>query len=184
MRRTVSDIALDCTRHPGREQYVSSMPSIGCSRISIVALLRQPVNWLNEMAESRTSKFQFAVLLIGDILTIALVTLFGFATHDELGTAGRRMLTTFIPLVVAWGMVAPFLGVYDLQKAAQARQLWRPFWAGVIMAPMAGWLRKVWLDQLILPVFVFVLGGVSSLAILAWRAIYWAIFFRSRASHG
>ncbi|OGO27659.1 MAG: hypothetical protein A2W33_06350 [Chloroflexi bacterium RBG_16_52_11] len=136
------------------------------------------------MADSRANKSRFTILLIGDILTLALVTVFGFATHDELGTAGGRMLTTFIPLVLAWGLVAPSLGVYDLQKAAQARQLWRPFWAGVIMAPMAGWIRGVWLDQLILPVFVFVLGGVSSLAILTWRAVYWALFFRSRASHG
>ena len=136
------------------------------------------------MAEGQTSKSHFAILLIGDILTVALVTVIGFATHDELGTAGWRMLITFIPALIAWGLVAPFLGAYDLQRVAQAHQLWRPFWAAVLAAPMAGWIRGIWLGQVILPIFVFVLGGVSALAILAWRTLFWIIFFRRRTSHG
>ena len=136
------------------------------------------------MAEGYTNKSRFALLLIGDILTIALVTVAGFATHAELGTAGWRMLTTFLTVLIAWGLVAPFLGVYDLQRAAQVRQLWRPFWAAVLAAPMASWIRGAWLGQVILPVFVFVLGGVSAVAILAWRALYWIIFLRQRTSHG
>ena len=136
------------------------------------------------MAEGQTSKSHFAILLIGDILTVALVTVIGFATHDELGTAGWRMMTTFIPVLIAWGLVAPFLGAYDLQRVAQAHQLWRPFWAAVLAAPMAGWIRGIWLGQVILPIFVFVLGGVSALAILAWRTLFWIIFFRRRTSHG
>jgi len=136
------------------------------------------------MVEGQTLKSRFAILIIGDVLTIALVTVVGFATHDELGTAGWRMLTTFIPVLIAWGLVAPFLGVYDFQRVAQARQLWRPFWAAVLAAPMAGWIRGVWFGEVILPVFVFVLGGVSALAILAWRTLFWIIFFRRRTSHG
>ena len=136
------------------------------------------------MVEGQTLKSRFAILIIGDVLTIALVTVVGFATHDELGTAGWRMLTTFIPVLIAWGLVAPFLGVYDFQRVAQARQLWRPFWVAVLAAPMAGWIRGVWFGEVILPVFVFVLGGVSALAILAWRTLFWIIFFRRRTSHG
>ena len=135
-------------------------------------------------AEGKTNKSRFAILLIGDILTIALVTVVGFATHQELGTAGWRMLTTFIPVLIAWGLVAPFLGAYDLQRIAQLRQLWRPFWAAILAAPMAGWIRGVWLGQVILPVFVFVLGGITALAILVWRALYWIIFFRRRTPDG
>ena len=31
---------------------------------------------------------QISVLIIGDVITLALVTVFGFATHGTLGTAG------------------------------------------------------------------------------------------------
>src|SRR4030067_3305932 len=101
-------------------------------------------------------------VLAGDMLTLALVTLAGFARHDELGTAGFRILTTFIPLVVAWLLVAPHLGAFDLQRLSDPRQLWRPFWAMVLGAPFAGWLRGVMLNSPVLPLFVVILGGVCA----------------------
>ena len=120
------------------------------------------------------------VLLVGDVLTISLVTVLGFASHGTLGNAGSRMLTTFVPLVIAWFMVAPFLGVYDLVYASTVRQLWRPFWAAVLAGPMAAWLRGVWLNAPILPLFVVVLGGVSALSLLAWRGLYILILSRQK----
>jgi hypothetical protein len=120
------------------------------------------------------------ILICGDVVVFGLVTLFGFSTHQTLGTAGPRMLTTFIPLVAGWGLIAPFLGVYDPQRAADWRQLWRPFWAMVLAGPMVGWLRGVWLGQVILPIFVVVLGGISALAILAWRAAFCLVASRMK----
>ena len=120
------------------------------------------------------------ILICGDVVVFCLVTLFGFSRHQSLGTAGARMLTTFIPLIVGWGLIAPFLGVYDLARVADWRQLWRPFWAMVLAGPMVGWLRGVWLGQVILPIFVVVLGGISALAILAWRAIFWLVTSRMK----
>ena len=118
-------------------------------------------------------------LLAGDLLVLALVTLFGFATHQEAGAGGTRMLTTFLPLVVSWLMVGPFLGVYDLSRAADIRQIWRPFYAMVLAGPMAGWLRGVMLGNApILPIFVVVLGGISALSLLAWRLLYWLLVVR------
>ncbi len=119
------------------------------------------------------------ILLAGDLITLALVTVIGFATHGEAATAGSRMLTTFAPLTIAWFFVAPFFGVYEPQRAADYRQLWRPFWAMVVAGPMAGWLRSVLLGIVnqnglntpILPVFVVVLGGFAALAVLVWRLI-------------
>ena len=117
-------------------------------------------------------------VLAGDMVTLALVTLAGFARHNELGTASFRMLTTFIPLVVAWLLVAPHLAVFDLQRLSDPRQLWRPFWAMVLGAPFAGWLRGVMLNSPVLPIFVVILGGVSALALLAWRSVFWLVFTR------
>ena len=130
------------------------------------------------------SNIQRYYLIIGDTLTLAIVTVFGFASHGTAGTAGSRMLTTFIPLLVAWLLVAPHLKVYDPEIALDVRQLWRPFWAMVLAGPMAAWLRGVLLNSPILPVFVVILGGVSALAILAWRGLYWLLMTRMKRFNG
>ena len=118
-------------------------------------------------------------LIIGDTITLALVTVFGFASHGTLGSAGMRILSTFIPLLVSWFLIAPHLGVYKLEQASDARQLWRPFWAMVLAAPFAAWMRGAWLNMPILPIFVVILGGVSALSLLAWRFLYWLVLRRS-----
>lgn len=133
-----------------------------------------------------------STLLAGDLVVLALVTLYGFASHGELDTAGTRLLTTFIPLIVAWLLIAPHLGVYNSDRAADPRQIWRPFWAMVLAGPFAGWLRGVilgWLDgaplgQPVQPLFVVIFGGVAALALLVWRALYLFIATRRRAVHG
>ncbi len=123
-------------------------------------------------------------LIIGDILTLAIVTVIGFASHGTAGTAGSRMLTTFIPLLAAWLLIAPHLKVYDHDVALDGRQLWRPFWAMVLAGPMAAWLRGLLLNSPILPLFVIILGGVSALAILAWRGLYWLLMTRMKRVDG
>lgn len=119
---------------------------------------------------------QKAWLVVGDILVLGVVTLTGFASHDELGTAGTRVLTTFVPLVFAWFLISPWLGVFQEEITVNPRQLWRPFWAMVLAGPLAAWIRGAWLQRPIVPIFVVVLGGVSALALLAWRIIYWLIY--------
>jgi Protein of unknown function (DUF3054) len=126
------------------------------------------------------SKFISAVgiLVAGDVLVLFLVTILGFATHGELGSSGLRLLTTFVPLVVAWLLVAPHLGVFDLEKSRRPDQLWRPFWAMVLAGPWAAWLRGALLNAPVVPIFVVVLGGICALALLAWRLLYWAFYAR------
>jgi hypothetical protein len=111
-------------------------------------------------------------LLLGDTVVLALVTIYGFASHELLSSAGLRMLTTFLPLLIAWILVAPHLQAFDMERAGQTRHLWRPFWAMVLAAPLAAWLRGLWLGTPIIPVFVAVVGGISALALLVWRGLY------------
>ena len=124
------------------------------------------------------------VLLVGDTVTLFLVTLAGFARHNTLDSAGLRMLSTFIPLSLAWFLIAPHLGAFDLQRLADFRQLWRPVWAMALAAPLFAWMRGVWLNAPVLPVFVTVMGGTSALALLVWRLIYWKFFSRGLQTHG
>lgn len=124
------------------------------------------------------------ILILGDIITLALVTIIGFASHGTADTGGARMLSTFVPLVVAWFLVAPFLQVYKIEYGLDGRQLWRPIWAMVIAAPMAAWLRGLMLSSPILPIFVVILGGVSVVAIFVWRALFWLVASRLRRPNG
>lgn len=123
------------------------------------------------------------LLLIGDLLTLALVTLAGFATHGTLGSAGTRLLATFLPFSLAWLLVAPFGGAYDLERLGDWRQLWRPVWAAVVAAPGATWLRGLWLNAPILPLFVLIMAGVSALAMFLWRLLFFFLI-RKHLSHG
>jgi hypothetical protein len=124
------------------------------------------------------------ILVIGDTLTLALVTLVGFASHGTMGTAGTRMVTTFVPLLIAWLLVAPHLRVFQEATTSDWKELWRPFWAMVLAAPMAAWIRGAWLGAPILPIFVVVLGGISAIALLAWRTLNWAWRKLVKRSHG
>jgi hypothetical protein len=147
------------------DRYMNPLPlSIVCVRII-------------DMHQRAPAK-QLAVLFFGDCITLGLVTILGFASHGTASTAGGRMLTTLVPLLISWLLLAPHLGAFDLARIADLRQLWRPFWAMVLAGPMAAWMRGVWLNAPILPVFVVVLGGISALGLLAWRALYALVISR------
>jgi hypothetical protein len=123
------------------------------------------------------------VLAAGDILVLGLVTVYGFASHNLLDTAGSRMLTTFLPLLLSWFLVSPHLRVFDLQRADRLQELWRPFWAMILAAPLAVFIRALMLNTVINPIFVVVIGGVAALALLFWRALF-LVVIRKRGSYG
>ena len=118
----------------------------------------------------RLSKPQI-IYLIGDTIVLALVTVIGAAQHNTLGNGVAHLLATFVPMLLAWLLTAPFLGAFDPQKMGNASQLWRPFWAMILAAPLGTLLRGLWLGRPIDPIFVIVIGGISALGLLAWRAI-------------
>ncbi len=132
----------------------------------------------------KSSNLERVLLVVGDFITLAIVTVIGFASHGTADTAGSRMLTTFIPLVVAWFVFAPLLHNFDRGVYLDVRQLWRPLWAMILASPMAAWLRGLLLNSPILPIFVVILGGVSSMAILLWRGVYWLVATRLKRADG
>lgn len=117
-----------------------------------------------------------SLLILGDLLTIAVITVIGFATHGEAGTSFLpRMAATFVPLAVGWFALAPALGLFEAARVRNARQLWRPALAAFFAAQLAVILRGLWLNAAVLPLFGLVLGATSALGMFAWRGIWmWA----------
>ena len=116
------------------------------------------------------------LLILGDLLAIALVTVIGFATHGEAGLSFLpRMAAAFFPVSLAWFILAPALGLFGVENVSKPNQLWRPVLAMVFAAPLAVVLRGLLLNAPIIPIFAVVLASTSAFGMLVWRALYlWA----------
>ena len=112
-------------------------------------------------------------LVLGDVIALALITVIGFASHGETDLAFLpRMSTTFIPLVVSWFLVVPWLGLFNARIVSDVKQLWRPPLAMLLAAPMAAILRSAMLNAVALPLFALILGGSAALGMFVWRGLY------------
>ena len=124
--------------------------------------------------ENKTMK-KTTLLILGDLLAIALVTVIGFATHGEAGLSFLpRMAAAFFPVLLAWFVLAPAFGLFRAKNVSEPKQLWRPVLAMVFAAPLAAVLRGLLLNAPIIPIFAVVLASTSAFGMLVWRAIYWA----------
>ena len=120
-------------------------------------------------------------LMFGDMLALLLVTVIGFITHGQ--PIDWHIFTTFLPYLAAWALIAPWLGVYQAERARDARQTWRPVLAAFLAAPMAAWLRGLWLGRAIVPIFVLVLGLSAALGYGIWRLI-WVVMMKRINAYG
>lgn len=113
------------------------------------------------------------ILIIGDILAIADITIIGFVTHGETEASYLpRMGTTFFPVLIAWFLITPWFGLFEAQVITNPKNLWRVALAVLFAAPFAAVLRSVLLDDDVLPLFVLILGGSNALGMMLWRWIY------------
>ena len=120
------------------------------------------------------------ILILGDILTIALVTIIGFVSHGEAGLAFLpRMAAAFFPLVIAWFLLAPWFGLFQDEIVHNARQLWRPALTAIFAGPLAAVLRGLILNAPIIPIFAVVLGATLALGMLIWRGLYFLLKLKS-----
>ena len=118
------------------------------------------------------------IIILGDILSILAITLIGFATHGELDTSFiTRMSALFFPLVIAWFLLSPWLGLFQTEITSSPKQLWRPALAMLFAAPLAAVLRGLILNAPIIPIFAVVLAATSAFGMVLWRGIY---FFLNR----
>ncbi|MDX9992836.1 MAG: DUF3054 family protein [Anaerolineales bacterium] len=118
-------------------------------------------------------KKYLTLLIIGDLLTLVIVTIVGFLTHGPLTLELLpRMMTTFLPLLAGWFLLAPLLRLFSPKITVQPLQLWRPLYATFLAAPLTGVLRAAMLNGIILPLFVLILGASAALGMLLWRALF------------
>ena len=112
-------------------------------------------------------------LIAGDFLALAIITVIGFASHGETELSFvPRMFTTFVPLLVSWFLIAPWLGLFDKQITFNPKQLWRPPLAILLAAPMTTILRASLLNTVALPLFTLILGGSAAIGMFVWRGVW------------
>jgi len=121
---------------------------------------------------------QNRLLIAGDVLALAIVTIIGFATHGETGMSFLpRMSAMFFPLAGAWLIFAPFLGLFQQEITSNPKQFWRSVLVMIYAASLAVVIRGLILNTAIIPIFAVVLTATSALGMLVWRIIY---FFLDR----
>jgi len=112
-------------------------------------------------------------LFISDAVAIALVTFAGFAFHGETDSSILpRFLLSYVPLTIAWFIIAPLLGLYQPEITSNPKQLWRPALAMIFAAPLAALVRANILGSMVIPIFANVLAATSALGIVVWRGLY------------
>ena len=120
-------------------------------------------------------------LYLGDALILLSTTLVGFVTHGETDLSFLpRFLAVFLPLAVAWFLLAPWFGLFEQEISSSSKQLWRPVLAMLFVVPLAVVIRGLILNAAILPVFAVVLGATAALGIVIWRGLY--VFLKIRFS--
>jgi len=113
------------------------------------------------------------ILIAGDFLAIAIVTIIGFATHGEADMSFLpRMLAAFIPVTVAWFILAPWFGLFQQEITTNPKLLWRPVLAMLLAGPFAVVLRGLILNAPIIPIFAVVFSVTSAFGMFVWRGIY------------
>ena len=129
-------------------------------------------HWLLSHYESDMNK---TVLILGDLIAIALITLAGFATHGEADVSFvPRMAAFYFPLAISWFLLAPGLGLFQRDTISVPKQLWRAALTALFAAPFAAVLRGFILNAPIIPIFAAVLAGTSALGMVIWRALFLA----------
>ena len=130
----------------------------------------------------RLSKSQ-TIVLGGDALVLALVTFYGFATHQMLSSALTMIWRTFLPWLAAWILIGMYVRAFDIENISLPNALLRPLWGMILASPLAGFLRAALLGTDVVVIFVVTFGGLSALAVSAWRGVYWLLARRGTA-HG
>jgi len=124
---------------------------------------------------------QLIVLIFGDMTSIAILTLIGFGTHNEIGVAFLpRMITNFGALYLSWLATSLALRLFDGTIIKRPKELWRPLVAALFAGPLAAVIRGLALNTVVLPIFAIVLSATAGLGLLLWRGVLCSVMIRNK----
>src|SRR5258708_2404313 len=110
------------------------------------------------------------ILVLGDVIAISAVTLFGLGSQGELSVIFfPRFAAAFLPLSFSWLVLAPWIGLFDPAVVSRWGQLWRPTLGMIFAGPLAVLLRGLILNAPIVPIFAVVLSAGCAAGLTMWR---------------
>jgi hypothetical protein len=137
--------------------------------------------YIGWVTEKRLVSLNPRWLFAGDVAVYVVATVLGFANHDELTLAAwGRFAATLVSFTLAWFLISPWIveGIDPNGRAAAG--LWRPALAALYAAPLGAWLRGLWIGTPIQIVFVAVMGAVTAVLMILWRAALVPLIGRRR----
>lgn len=121
------------------------------------------------------------IVIAGDTITLAILTVIGFATHGETGAAFLpRMIAIFIPALLSWFILAPMIGLFNEEAIADPKNLWKVAFAFLYVGPLAVLLRAAWLNTPAVPVFALAFSTSNAVGMAVWRWVYIQITRRKK----
>lgn len=113
------------------------------------------------------------ILILGDIITLALITLIGFVSHGESDLSFLpRFFAALIPLLISWFGFIRWVGLLNEEIVSESKNLLCIPLAMLFVIPLAAFGRGLILNSPIQPMFVIAFFGTNTIGILIWRVIY------------
>ena len=113
-------------------------------------------------------------VIIGDVVVLVGMTVFGFLTHSTMDETWRLLVTT-LGVLIAWGLVAPWFDTLSERTLRRPSAVWKVALAWTIAAPFAAFLRGLVLGVGISATFVLVLIGTNGPVLVLWRVGFAAV---------
>ena len=124
---------------------------------------------------------RLTALVVGDIISFVVFTVVGQSNHKE-AVSLTSVVTIAVPFLVAWFVVAPFLGAFGRRASAATTRpiplLPRTALSWVVAWPVALLLRAIVFHGVITPAFAIVALIINMIFLLAWRGVASVAFWR------
>lgn len=132
-------------------------------------------------ADEAPRRGRVALLALGDLVILLVFAVIGLSNHKEAITLGS-VARTAAPFVVAWFIVAPWLGAFGRSASAASTQT-LPFVRRSAVAWVVAWALALLARALVFrdgiaPPFAIIALVFNAVLLLAWRAALSALVWR------
>jgi hypothetical protein len=118
-----------------------------------------------------SDRFQFTMLILGDILVFLIFSVIGRRSHGEAtGTAILQVIGTAAPFAIAWFIVSPFFGLFKRKVVVSPKQVaWRTAVAWLIAWLIGLTIRSLYLKYFPPVTFALITLISNMFFLLIWR---------------